>query len=236
MENFLLEIFELFYFNESKKHDFKNLSSVYKSYLETLELSYREEFHKNVNKIFDEIAEDLFPQLSEYKLTKKNLYDDIHKELREYFYVEKENNIKEENEFINKYIFLNLYDNQNNDSQKLNENKSNEIQINNNYLSKEVKNLDDYSDLIDEEISINDKQVNRNIKLDYKSQKYKIDNKDIMNLKKIERKFIEEIINNLLIEISNRIKEYLEEQIQELRKIIEREIIDKLKKEQINKK
>ena len=236
LENFLLEIFELFYFNESKKHDFKNLSSVYKSYLETLELSYREEFHKNVNKIFDEIAEDLFPQLSEYKLTKKNLYDDIHKELREYFYVEKENNIKEENEFINKYIFLNLYDNQNNDSQKLNEKKSNEIQINNNYLSKEVKNLDDYSDLIDEEISINDKQVNRNIKLDYKSQKYKIDNKDIMNLKKIERKFIEEIINNLLIEISNRIKEYLEEQIQELRKIIEREIIDKLKKEQINKK
>ena len=57
-----------------------------------------------------------------------------------------------------------------------------------------------------------------------------------MNLQKIERKFIEEIINNLLIEISNRIKEYLEEQIQELRKIIEREIIDKLKKEQINKK
>ena len=227
LEKILLEILELFYFNDNKKHDFKNLSSVYKSYLDELELSYKEEFYSNFNFFFDEIVRECFPQLIEHELAKKDFYDNFHKELREYFFIEKDNNILLENN----YILLNLYDGNNMemDNQELNKNNNNEVVINNNYLSKE-SNTDEYCNLIDEDVSINTQHINRNIKLDYKSQKYKIDNRDILNLKKLERKVIEEIINNLLIEISNSIKKHLIDfQIKELKEIIEREIIDKLK-------
>ena len=231
LENIFLEILELFYFNQSKNHDFKNLNSVYKNYLDDLELSYREEFYINVNLLFDEIVRECFPQLIEYELTKQNFFENFHKELREYFFTEKENNILEENEYINKEILLNLYDDNKKDIQKLNKNNINEVNINSNFLSQEQKDLDEYCDLIDEEISINPQHINRNIISDYKSQKYKIDNKDVIKLKTLERKVIEEIINNLFIEISNSIKDYLILQIKELRQIIETEIIDKLKKD-----
>ena len=229
LEKFLLEILELYFFNDNKKHDFKNLSSVYKSYLDELELSYKEEFYSNFNLFFDEIVRECFPQLIEHELTKKDFYDNFHKELREYFFIENDNNILLENN----YILLNLYDgnNMDMDNQKLNKNNNNEVVINNNYLSKE-SNTDEYCNLIDEDVSINTQHINRNIKLDYKSQKYKIDNRDILDLKKLERKVIKEIINNLLIEISNSIKDYLIVfQIKELKEIIEREIIDKLKEQ-----
>ena len=229
LEKILLEILELFYFNDNKKHDFENLSSVYKSYLDELELSYKEEFYSNFNLFFDEIVRECFPQLIEHELTKKDFYDNFHKELREYFFIEKDNNILLENN----YILLSLCDDNNMDmeNQKLNKNNNNEVVINNNYLSKE-SNTDEYCNLIDEEVSINTQHINRNIKLDYKSQKYKIDNRDILDLKKLERKVIKEIINNLLIEISNSIKDCLIVfQIKELKEIIEREIIDKLKEQ-----
>ena len=70
---------ELYFFNDNKKHDFKNLSSVYKSYLDELELSYKEEFYSNFNFFFDEIVRECFPQLIEHELAKKDFYDNFHK-------------------------------------------------------------------------------------------------------------------------------------------------------------
>ena len=110
--------------------------------------------------------------------------------------------------------------------QNLKETKKPEINCDN--LAQEVEE-DEFSDLLDEKINVIN--TNRDIKLNYESKSYQITNRNIYNLKNIEHKTIIEIIRFVMNIILDKIKEYFNSQMGNLKNIINKEIIQKIKEE-----
>ena len=228
-EMFFDEAFKFIFFdeknniqNEQIKNILKNIKKICEKFLEDLKNSYIQEFQKRLDSVFDNIIKECFPQLleKEHQSSKNEILKEISEELREYYNIEKENDISEKN----KFIMLNLI----NESfeQNLKETKKPEINCDN--LAQEVEE-DEFSDLLDEKINVIN--TNRDIKLNYESKSYQITNRNIYNLKNIEHKTIIEIIRFVMNIILDKIKEYFNSQMGNLKNIINKEIIQKIKEE-----
>ena len=228
-EMFFDEAFKFIFFdeknniqNEQIKNILKNIKKICEIFLEDLKNSYIQEFQKRLDSVFDNIIKECFPQLleKEHQSSKNEILKEISEELREYYNIEKENDISEKN----KFIMLNLI----NESfeQNLKETKKPEINCDN--LAQEVEE-DEFSDLLDEKINVIN--TNRDIKLNYESKSYQITNRNIYNLKIIEHKTIIEIIRFVINIILDKIKEYFNSQMGNLKNIINKEIIQKIKEE-----
>ena len=228
-ETFFDEAFKFIFFdeknniqNEQIKNILKNIKKICEKFLEDLKNSYIQEFQKRLDSVFDNIIKECFPQLleKEHQSSKNEILKEISEELREYYNTEKENDVSEKN----KFIMLNLI----NESfeQNLKETKKPEINCDN--LAQEVEE-DEFSDLLDEKINVIN--TNRDIKLNYESKSYQITNRNIYNLKNIEHKTIIEIIRFVMNIILDKIKEYFNSQMGNLKNIINKEIIQKIKEE-----
>ncbi len=228
-EMFFDEVFKFIFFdeknniqNEQINNILKNIKNICEKFLEDLKNSYNQEFQKRLDSIFDNIIEECFPQLLEkdHQSSKNEILKEISEELREYYNTEKENDVCEKN----KFIMLNLI----NESFEQNQKEIKKPEINFDNLAQEVEE-DEFSDLLDENINVNN--TNRDIKLNYESKSYQITNRNIYDLKNIEHKTIIEIIRFVMNEMLDYIKRYFDSQMGNLKNIINKEIIQKIKEE-----
>ena len=251
-ENYFLELLNLIFFYDKCNHNIKDLLTenkkyyindnniliddgiillnqtlvenkipIYNNFLNKITQSYIEEFELKINQIYEDIIKKCFPKLS--KKIKERLLSDLIKELRNHLYIELDNNIEKENEifymnFANDILLE--FDEIHDINEDLIEGLNNEEKIDsdNNIQLNKIENNN------------NNNHIKKNKK--YTTKKFKIDYSDINRLKFFEHQVIIKIIKYFTNEILVYIKSYMlsNNQIMNLKNLIENEIIEKLKK------
>ena len=199
----------------------ENKIPIYNNFLNKITQSYIEEFELKINQIYEDIIKKCFPKLS--KKIKERLLSDLIKELRNHLYIELDNNIEKENEifymnFVNDILLE--FDEIHDINEDLIEGLNNEEKI----------DSDNNIQLNKIESNNNNNHIKKNKK--YTTKKFKIDYSDINRLKFFEHQVIIKIIKYFTNEILVYIKSYMlsNNQIMNLKNLIENEIIEKLKK------
>ena len=199
VEKYFLRCIHFLSFNAEDKIIFdSSLHTIYRQYIDDVNVSYIEEFNNQIYIILEDIIKNCFPTINETFKDKNDIYEELLHELRIYIFNEEKNKETEED---------NIFD-------TIKDLKNHEI-INYSNLAKEVLIDDnnkekDIFENFDKGKIINEFKFDKNEKLNQtENTVYKIDKKDVSKLRKMEYELYRKILVFFSLEIINYINTYL---------------------------